>query len=292
MFKYLRFDEWSLSNLISNNLYLNHYSSFNDPFECRCEIRAGFPQLADSSARLADVMRAWGFERPDDEVAVENYEDYISSLEGAEPNIAYYIDSARITCFSKRPDNLLMWSHYGDGLRGFCIEFDKEIIASLNHDANIYNVAYADSPSVVDTSVMAVLNDQWHFNNDAFFETEAMAKHTGKDRSFELSLYEADIKAAYEQIHEVFQKMLATKPMAWSYEEELRLIEFSKQAGRLGVTMRYPDSAIKSVILGEKISQVHEQTIFDILTQKKIPHARLKRAIRIDGSFDVHIIDL
>lgn len=290
LFKYFRFDEWALSNLRDNKLYLNHHSFFNDPFECQCEIRTGFPILGEDSNRFADVLRAWGFERADDETALEYYDDYVFSLEGAEPDIEYYIDIARITCFSRRPDNLLMWAHYGDGLRGFCIEFDEEVINASHENAHVYEIFYADSPSVVDASVMAVLHDQWDYNNEAFVETQALSKCLKKDLNFELSLYEAGIKEAHNQIHEIYQKMLATKPMAWRYEEELRLIDCSPREDASGITMPYPTSAVKSVIFGERISREDEQAIVKIISGKSAS-VKLKRAVRVRGSFDVHIVD-
>lgn len=291
LFKYFRCDEWALKNLRDNNLYLNHHSLFNDPFECRCEIRTGFPKRGDGSSRFADVLRAWGFERADDETALENYDDYVFSLEGSEPDIKYYIDSARITCFSRRADNLLMWAHYGDGLRGFCIEFDADEITAYHDNANVFEVIYADSPSVVDASIMAVLHDQWYFNNDAFYEVQAISKRLGKDKIFELSLYQVGINKSYDKIQEIYQKMLATKPVVWRYEEEIRMIDCSPRENLFGVTMTYPVSAIKSIIFGEKISRNHEEVIVEILS-RKLPSVKFKKAVRVDGSFDVHIVSL
>ena len=33
---------------------------------------------------------------------------------------------ALATCFSKRNDSILMWSHYADSHKGVCFEFDYE----------------------------------------------------------------------------------------------------------------------------------------------------------------------
>lgn len=33
-----------------------------------------------------------------------------------------------MVCFSKCKDNILMWSHYADGHRGFCLEFDRLLL--------------------------------------------------------------------------------------------------------------------------------------------------------------------
>lgn len=290
MFKYFRVDGWSLNNLRNSTFYLNHHSAFNDPFECRCEVRKGFPQLGDTSGRFADVLRAWGFEKIDDKDALEYYEDYVFSLDGGEPDIEHYIDCARITCFSRRPDNLLMWAHYADGLRGFCVEFDRREIADSLGNAKIYDVSYVETPSVVDASVMAVLHDQWYFNNEAFVEVDALSKRFDEDRKWELSLYEAGIEDAYSQLQDLYQKMLATKPLAWSYEEELRLIDCCSRDNCAGVILPYPTSAVVSVILGEKITQEHENAIVGIVSQH-FPTAKIKKAIRVNGSFDVHIVD-
>lgn len=41
------------------------------------------------------------------------------------PSIAEFREKARISCFSKRNDSMLMWSHYADSHRGVCIQFEE-----------------------------------------------------------------------------------------------------------------------------------------------------------------------
>ncbi|WFU31299.1 DUF2971 domain-containing protein [Bradyrhizobium brasilense] len=50
-------------------------------------------------------------------------------------------DSIRIACFGSERDNLLMWSHYGDGLRGFCIVFDEKLMVGARPEGYITDVA-------------------------------------------------------------------------------------------------------------------------------------------------------
>lgn len=38
--------------------------------------------------------------------------------------IAAKMQHQGIACFSAKVDDLLMWSHYADGHRGFCLEFE------------------------------------------------------------------------------------------------------------------------------------------------------------------------
>ena len=98
---------------------MNHNESFNDPFECRCEVLSGFPSKKSNSPRLKEIIQAWGFENPKDADALQSYEDLVLLLEGTEPKVLDTVNNVRICCFSKRPDNLLMWAHYADGLRGY-----------------------------------------------------------------------------------------------------------------------------------------------------------------------------
>ena len=291
MFKYCPVNAYSLSNLENNQLFLNHYSFFNDPFECMCEVLYGFPKLEDRSERLIEVLNAWGFSDPDEPLVVELYDEYAESLEIAEPAIDYFLENARIGCFSSRGTNLLMWAHYADGLRGYCIEFDRDLIIPEGVDARVYQVLYADKPSVIDASLMAVLYDQRHYNNDAYFDVSTRAKYYGKDFSDELEMYDNGFREASDRLREIYQKMLATKPLSWGYEEELRIIDLAKRTDLLGALMTYPLGAIKSVIIGEKMSRENEEVIRKMV-QYKNAGIRLKKAVRVVGSFEIHLVTL
>jgi hypothetical protein len=45
-----------------------------------------------------------------------------------------------IACFSEVVDNILMWAHYADGHRGFCLEFDTKNM----HFSKAFPVTYSD----------------------------------------------------------------------------------------------------------------------------------------------------
>lgn len=291
LYKYCRVDDYSLSNLSESSIFLNHHSAFNDPFECRCEVIYGFPLLSDPSARLIAVLNAWGFSDPEDDLVKEYYPEFAESLEEGEPIIELFIERARISCFSERNNNLLMWAHYGDGLRGFCIEFDQGLIIPSGRDARVYKVLYEDSPAVIDASVMAMLHDQRDWNEDAYFETQTLSNYHGDDRSADLEMYTAGFQNASERLREIYQKMLATKPKAWSYEEELRLIDFGTRENDLGVLLQYSAISVKSVTLGERMSG-EKQSQLIALTKSIRPDIKIQRAIMVEGSFDIEVVDI
>jgi hypothetical protein len=178
MFKYFSFTEYALANILNDELYMNHYESFNDPFECWADVITGFPNKKVKSKRLKNIWKAWGFNDLNDETANKLYESYTESLLGMQPDVPSIVNSARITCFSKRPDNLLMWSHYADGLRGFCLEFDRDILLVNELDnVKFYDVEYKENPATIDTALIATLQDQIEHSLDSCISDDETSNH-------------------------------------------------------------------------------------------------------------------
>lgn len=287
MFKYHAFSEYSLASILNDEIYMNHYESFNDPFECRCEILVGFPKRDPGCARFQGIVRAWGFDDANDQIVIDNYDDYVFSLEDSEPSIPAMLNGARIGCFSMKGDNLLMWSHYADGLRGFCIEFDPVLLLFNSVEGTeIYSVRYDNGPAVIDTALIAVLNDQVNYHEDSIFTFEQEAKHLGINRSSEIKAYREVMEDACKRNREIYQQMLATKPMEWRYEEEVRIISNSGKLDKSGEFLKYPSEAIKSVIVGERMP-IHQRRELMKAIEKHPSHINIKSASRVKGKFNI-----
>lgn len=124
LYKYHPLSAYSLAGLVNGTIWLAKPSSFNDPFDCALTVARG---KFDESLRQAvdDIVAKAGFQqeviddpytvRPSDLKAFEEYRANILSLH----------QNSGICCFSAVPDSMLMWSHYADHHRGFCIEFDS-----------------------------------------------------------------------------------------------------------------------------------------------------------------------
>lgn len=182
-----------------------------------------------------------------------------------------------------------MWSHYADGLRGYCIEFDDNLLMSnISDSAAIYDVLYDRQPSTNDTAVVAVLNDQVDLHEEAIAEAEAQVKHLGKDMKSEIKMYEDYLGDVYKKNSEIYQKMLATKPTEWSYEEDVRIIMQSSLDSKAGITFEYPPESVKSIIVGEKMPKRQIQSLKKVLS-RHLPDAEVKKASRRPGSFSVVI---
>lgn len=130
----------ALSNLLNSVIYCQHYARFNDPFECWAKFVSGIPDEKNEPERFAEAVKAWGYDSGkgmNDPDTVAYFEDVLSY----EPPFEEMLDRVRIACFGSEPDNLLMWSHYADGLRGFCIVFDEEAIVGKGPEAYVLDVA-------------------------------------------------------------------------------------------------------------------------------------------------------
>lgn len=108
LYKYFSFeDEYALSNLEFGIIHFSSPSTFNDPFDC---------SLGDNYFSEIEIdMRRHNI----------NFPNYIESMNGINKVIH---DNYRITCFSERPDNILLWSLYSNKHKGICIEYNLDNI--------------------------------------------------------------------------------------------------------------------------------------------------------------------
>jgi hypothetical protein len=135
------------------------------------------------------------------------------------------VAQAPVSCFSKRPDSVVMWAHYGRGGAGICIGFDEDRLAEQFPIAFVDDVEYLDRPATVESSIV----------NRAFL--------TGKNRHA-LRLLDIGHRAAY-----------FIKRSDWRYESERRLVvppeAVEDQNGVL--IARIEPQALRYIILGARV---------------------------------------
>jgi hypothetical protein len=54
-----------------------------------------------------------------------------------------------VTCFSKRPDSVAMWAHYGRDAAGVCLAFDEDDLADKFPSAFVGDVKYLEGPAQI-----------------------------------------------------------------------------------------------------------------------------------------------
>jgi hypothetical protein len=182
-----------------------------------------------------------------------------------------------------------MWSHYGDGLRGFCVAFDEGAITRGDTTGYVLDVAYRDAPPQVDSFIYGVAWDQDWYSNVAIEETEKAIKYQGKiERQGEIAMYEESGAEALRTMREIWQHVFATKPAEWKYERERRLLVQTDRTDTAPVFRNYNRNAIREVILGERMPEEYRARLLAVV-REHYPDTAVRTAHRAQGAYTLTI---
>ena len=160
LYKYLPKSENSLQNLRNRRIYFPTPSELNDPFDCNVPVN-----IVDSTSEDLKKVYQMLYNKMDNSEVVsnqylsnglpnENFQKYIHNFaEKVELIKRKYFNEIGVACFSESlssiPDNILMWSHYANGHKGFCLEFDTSYFPFTGLPIPMQEVKYkADYPSL------------------------------------------------------------------------------------------------------------------------------------------------
>jgi len=157
LYKYESVSVQSLLNLKNQVLYFGAPANFNDPYDCAITAKVREPtneevkEFREKYTKIDEIPL----------VTRENLEKVHGSAlkqwlvragqksmnQIAEDNI----QKRGITCFSEVNNELLMWSHYADKYKGFCMEFDT----NYEPFSKVRKVKYSDTmPSLSITEAL------------------------------------------------------------------------------------------------------------------------------------------
>jgi hypothetical protein len=141
LFKYYSLSKYSIDALENNYFYLSNPKDFNDPFDCSRNL------VMENQKELSD----W---------------QYVESLNNN--------SEVGITCFSENGMEPLMWGHYTNSYRGFCIKLKPEFINHANEDLiKLKQVIYSNNPATISTKSefskyyqLIVKLENWSYENE------------------------------------------------------------------------------------------------------------------------------
>jgi len=116
LYKYSAFSANPISSLTNKTVWFADPRSFNDPFDCKFDIHNSSPKKFKMPARIGTEIMVEKFN------ACKKGEEYNSSQE-----YRYKLEKALseigVLCLAGSNNNMLMWSHYTDKHKGFCLGF-------------------------------------------------------------------------------------------------------------------------------------------------------------------------
>jgi hypothetical protein len=162
----------------------------------------------------------------------------------ATTTIAEWRKFAKICSFSEAPDSMLMWSHYANHHRGFCIEYDLEGLSDPNHffRRNLYPVLYSSD----------------------FYDLGSFVQGLSDG---------PETRAEFQPMLPLLAML--TKFEGWAYEKEWRL--FEEKPGIVADGKK--EAPIPSrIFLGERFEPSTGRPLVDICKEKQIPLSRMQLA--------------
>ena len=160
LYKYQPFNAQTLTNLKRASIWFSAPINVNDPYDCAGWViepdkmsEAQFQQWLDYARQRDPTLTARMC--PDGVPTPAFRESVVTSVRRTyDEQRTIQREQRGIACFSAHVTDIMMWSHYADGHRGFCLEFD----ASVPPFSNAFEVSYSDSvPSI--NPVAVLVND-------------------------------------------------------------------------------------------------------------------------------------
>ncbi|PMH43808.1 hypothetical protein BCU68_13245 [Vibrio sp. 10N.286.49.B3] len=278
LYKFRQVDTYSLSGLSNSTLWFSNLSDFNDPFE------RSYILDEQLSREVEQILVNRVVPKPDSEVDVvlrqRMFEEAGVEDGGADKKVFFRkmlkrdfekalvgtVHKSKAICMSMEDleadkDPLyenLMWSHYADGLRGFCMVFDSEKLQTHFYEQELIvrpiEVEYQDVPITLSLNEFArsryILNDN--------LMTDVISDVT---------------------------KSVGTKSKAWSYEKEFRMISLENSNAHDYL----PDSLIE-IVIGEKMPKDQKKLVIDTARSAN-PDVSIKLSRLKQGSYQLEIID-
>ncbi len=161
-----------IASLEKDCFWASNIESLNDPCEALVDGEYFKPYLE----RAASILTGSSYE-------VATFKEVYGSLK----ELISKVLKAGIFSLSKRYDDELLWAHYANSHKGFCIEYDLDILTRRkNREFNRIDVLYAKKPPRIE------VKDIIHLNKNG--------------------------------ITSFLQKLAGTKSKLWSYEQEVRIV--------------------------------------------------------------------
>lgn len=227
IFKYISPTDQYIENIKNRVIYFQNPLNFNDPFDTVIEAE----RRATESEWKEYLIRQGN--------SKEETEFWINTMRKEHPKNSVYFtlpgkssvrENSRVSCFSKNNLNILLWGHYADKHKGFCLGFrttqKQNAQGILIESGQLENY---DLPNVPDYFL-------------PFYEIEYKEEMPAK------------VNPITSKDSNYIWPFFKTKFIDWKYEEEVRFLLFERMLKGKDTITYIPDT-LESVVVGLKTSK-------------------------------------
>ena len=160
LYRYMKFDEFWEKNIFEGQIYLSQASHLNDPFDCL--IYVNHKEYIEYMFQLTKRLF------PQTDMKIVRQEVIATINEDLDRYLSKIKDKIRLACFTENYLSPLMWAHYADSHRGFCLEFDLSKLQDGYSDG-IFPVLYSEKRYDATKGAISKNNNILFFDkNEAF----------------------------------------------------------------------------------------------------------------------------
>lgn len=280
LYKYRTTSKYSIEGLINNELFFSTYEDFNDPFEFsnppvdlikyNKNARKKLRELFDSGEiSRKDFLHLVSYVGKPTEETLQKREKILAKIKRKTLDFGIF-------CLSQIENNILMWSHYGEDHKGFCIEFN-DLNESTDASIDVINVQYLD--------------DFEDLNNPENL-IDVYLSMFGEHKDLPAVKWEKKFQELIKTVVRSEETKLAIAVMGnkyvdWAYEKEVRLVAQAKKG-----PIKYYPKAIKSITFGLRMSESDKNTIRNICNTEDKNHIQFKQAKKLESTYGIKIINI
>ena len=292
LFRYRACNDFTLQALIDNKLYFGSSCKFNDPYDCllyfdvdrlKNEVRNNSeikkieeaiiaaketgtfpPQLSqDAIAIIRSLADNAILARITNSLTNPNQFNNLKSfyLQEIDENVRglsnYFSKYAPMACFSEKPNNLLMWSHYADSHRGFVLEYDTD--AFYTKCTGCKNITTSPTCDWKTTLLFPIVYTKQRYDATQFLSDQINIDILNK-------LNYPNIWGKLDELDII--KVGIYKHTQWAYEHEWRLFLYLKN--NFDESNYWIDAKPVSIYMGCRISSCYEKLLIAYAKENKI----------------------
>lgn len=178
LYRYRPFNRHTERIFTRGEVYVPSPLEFNDPFDCRIPVvpigsTDDFKRLLDEYWTSKDPnLSTTEREQLVEAKLSEGEHKHVSKMKSAMGEvIENELRAIGVYCLSAKNDDILMWSHYADGHKGFCLEFEDDSPNSFLNRAK--KVTYQKELLVLNSfdeswvrKLLATKSDRWSYEEE------------------------------------------------------------------------------------------------------------------------------
>ena len=237
-------NSFGLDSLRTDELWMSNPKNFNDPFDCAFNSKdiseEIFKKIAVECDKESSKLKM-----------IEKSKEYLDKYNQSVDYINKIKNNTYVCCFSdkKNSNSILMWSHYANCHKGFCVEYDSDELYSSSNNRKIPTIFSYDSylrQKDLETELLPVFyREKIYFNNTNLYLSE-------DDR--------------YKRILHMIYAFV--KSNEWKYEKEWRLVTLNGGENKPGIHIKVCKP--KKVIIGCKASPMLRDQLKNICKERNI----------------------